>query len=110
MAKMNITAAVAEDRDVTVIHLFEEGKGALGHIKLDAPALDGFIRSLSRCRERMANAVSPLLEPFARIENVADTPAWSVSRPNAGPPDRALLALRHPGFGGWDSCSNMTEP
>jgi hypothetical protein len=27
MAKMNITAAVAEDRDVTVIHLFEEGKG-----------------------------------------------------------------------------------
>jgi hypothetical protein len=96
MARMTCTAVPTDDRQSAVLQMHEDGK-PLAHMILDAASLEGLIRDLARVRARLAEEVTPELDPGARID-IEASPAWKIPRTHTGPPG-VVLALRHPGVG-----------
>lgn len=97
MGRMTLAPGLSEDRQMAVLEMREDNI-PLAHMIVDAATLEGVIRDLAKCRASMAEAVTPELDPGARLEAEA-FPAWRIPDTHSGPADLKLMALRHPGIG-----------
>lgn len=98
MGRITVFSGVDENRTTAVLEIREDDK-PLAHVTFDAAELEGLIRKLSKLRVHMAEQVAPELDPFSRIDDPVDQPAWKVPDTHTGPANRTMLLFRHPGMG-----------
>lgn len=91
---MQLKAGLSDDSESASITLMMNGL-PLGHIVLQAPELEDFVKSLGQLRAAMAEPVALDVDPGSRISAIHD-PAW---RLRLLPSQGVLLVLRHPGLG-----------
>ncbi|MPZ32412.1 MAG: hypothetical protein GEV13_15670 [Rhodospirillales bacterium] len=97
---MNLTSMLSADRSTVTIELHEHNR-ALGHIILDAAALDQVIEKLGELRMQMRDQVATEIPSGIGLPSIVD-PAWRTHMPPHSSIPGPSLALRHPGFG-WVS-------
>lgn len=97
MSRMTLRIAPRDDGEVLM--QMEDGDTPLAHMIFDGASVEEVIRNLSAARMQLPEAVTPDLDPGARMEAVVD-PRWKTEL--ISDHGVAVLALRHPGLG-WVS-------
>jgi hypothetical protein len=92
----HLELTVDEESSGVVLRILSEGHEVFS-TRLEAPELDELIRGLGDGRAQLTDEVSPQLDEGARITNVVKNPSYLVG--TNSPEAKALIALRHPGFG-----------
>ena len=108
--KMALTTTLREDRAEVTLEL-HQNDAPIGHIRLEAPELEGLIHHLAANRAGLIDQVPRELDPGTRLNPIVD-PVWRAQPDDDG---GVLLAIRHPGLG-WLSfvlpqaeCKNMAK-
>jgi hypothetical protein len=94
---MTLEATLAPDRLTTSLVLSMDGR-PLGHIVLDASALENLITALANARAAMTQPVAPEIASGTNLRSIID-PTWRIRIPPHPSVPGPILALRHPGFG-----------
>jgi hypothetical protein len=97
MGKMRYVCGLNVETDEVVLQ-FEENEKPLAHMTFFAADAEGLIQNLGSARAKLAEKVTPELEPGSRIAVMPNAPAWRITNTH-GVQNTTLLALRHEGFG-----------
>lgn len=94
--RYHLDLTLEDDREAVQLRIVTEDR-ELFSARLEAPELDELIRALGQGRAQLADEVAPELDEGARIADTVIDPAYLVGRNSQE--GRALIALRHPGYG-----------
>lgn len=95
--KNTLSVLLSDDLQSAGVQMAVDGKD-VGYVIFDAIGLENVIGDMARCRSRMAEQVTPTLDPNSRIQHTTN-PAWLVPETHSGQADQVVLALRDPGLG-----------